>query len=156
MVRRPRLHLIRFHGVLAPNAKLRAAIVASPAHHATEHSADHAHAHSSPARMSWARACSNAYSMIDIEYCPQGDGTMRIIAFITEPHAIKAILAHLGEPIACAHRGPPLAARRCGTWRSRRCPTGLTPPTRAGLRLRPAPIRVTVRASSRTWPSLLP
>ena len=30
LVPRPRLHLIRFHGVLAPNAKLRAAIVPPP------------------------------------------------------------------------------------------------------------------------------
>jgi hypothetical protein len=30
LVPRPRLHLIRFHGVLAPHAKLRAAIVPSP------------------------------------------------------------------------------------------------------------------------------
>ena len=30
LVPRPRLHLIRFHGVLAPYAKLRAAIVARP------------------------------------------------------------------------------------------------------------------------------
>ena len=27
LVPRPRLHLIRFHGVLAPNAKLRATVV---------------------------------------------------------------------------------------------------------------------------------
>jgi Putative transposase len=27
---RPRLHLIRFHGVLAPNAKLRSEIIPSP------------------------------------------------------------------------------------------------------------------------------
>ena len=30
LVPRPRLHLIRFHGVLAPHAKLRAAIVPDP------------------------------------------------------------------------------------------------------------------------------
>ncbi len=30
LVLRPRLHLIRFHGVLAPNAGLRAAIVPGP------------------------------------------------------------------------------------------------------------------------------
>jgi len=42
LVLRPRLHLIRFHGVLAPHAKLRAAIVAPPARQATEHPADHA------------------------------------------------------------------------------------------------------------------
>ena len=32
----PRLHLIRFHGVLAPNAKLRSQIVPAPAERATE------------------------------------------------------------------------------------------------------------------------
>ncbi len=51
LVPRPRLPLIRFHGVLAPNAKLRAAIVPPPAH--STHAAEHAH--HSPARMSWAR-----------------------------------------------------------------------------------------------------
>ena len=54
LVPRPRLHLIRFHGVLAPNARLRAAIVPSPPENTTEHAADHAHAQGAPARMSWA------------------------------------------------------------------------------------------------------
>jgi hypothetical protein len=31
LVSRPRLHLIRFHGVLAPNAKLRSQRVSAPA-----------------------------------------------------------------------------------------------------------------------------
>jgi len=39
LVPRPRLHLIRFHGVLAPHAKLRAAIIPQAAHK-----------HSAPAR----------------------------------------------------------------------------------------------------------
>jgi hypothetical protein len=39
---RPRLHLIRFHGLLAPHAKLRAAIVPRPAENATGHAAHHA------------------------------------------------------------------------------------------------------------------
>ena len=30
LVPRPRLHLIRFHGVLAPNAKIRGKIIRSP------------------------------------------------------------------------------------------------------------------------------
>jgi hypothetical protein len=46
----PRLHLIRFHGVLAPNAKLRREIVPSPPQQATAPACDHA-----PARLSWAR-----------------------------------------------------------------------------------------------------
>jgi hypothetical protein len=37
LVPRPRLHLIRFHGVLAPHAKLRAAIVPIPAQITTAH-----------------------------------------------------------------------------------------------------------------------
>jgi Putative transposase len=36
LVPRPRLHLIRFHGVLAPNAKLRSKIVPAPAERAPE------------------------------------------------------------------------------------------------------------------------
>jgi len=42
LVPRPRLHLIRFHGVLAPNAKLRSKIVPAPAERATEPLTDHA------------------------------------------------------------------------------------------------------------------
>jgi hypothetical protein len=50
LVPRPRLHLIRFHGVLAPHAKLRAAIIPQPTH---ENSAPvHEHAHGQSARMS--------------------------------------------------------------------------------------------------------
>ena len=53
LVPRPRLHLIRFHGVLAPNARLRAAIVPGAAEKSSEHAARPAH--EAAARMSWAR-----------------------------------------------------------------------------------------------------
>jgi len=43
-VARPRLHLIRFHGVLAPNAKLRAAVVPGTVENPNEPSTEHAHA----------------------------------------------------------------------------------------------------------------
>ena len=36
----PRLHLIRFHGVLAPNTKSRSEIIPSPVEQATEHSTE--------------------------------------------------------------------------------------------------------------------
>jgi hypothetical protein len=55
--------------VLAPHAKLRAAIVASPAQQATAHPADHAHAPGSSERMSWACLLKRVFD-IDIEYCP--------------------------------------------------------------------------------------
>ena len=50
LVPRPRLHLIRFYGVLAPNAKLRSQIIPSP----PEPAIDRAHAQGD-GRMSWAR-----------------------------------------------------------------------------------------------------
>jgi hypothetical protein len=61
-MKRPKL----LHGVLAPHATLRAAIVPSPAQQATEHPADHAHAHGSAARMSWALLLRRVFD-IDME-----------------------------------------------------------------------------------------
>ncbi len=57
LVPRPRLHLIRFHGVLAPNAKLRSAIVPQPAKNQPSPSPNLAQASgsSAPVRISWAR-----------------------------------------------------------------------------------------------------
>src|SRR5262245_48887393 len=52
LVPRPRLHLIRFHGVLAPNAKLRSKIVPAPPERATETSSEGSHAQGPPPRMS--------------------------------------------------------------------------------------------------------
>jgi hypothetical protein len=110
LVPRPRLHLIRFHGVLAPHAKLRAAIVPSPAENATAHSADHAHAHRSPARMSWARLLKRVFD-IDIERCPNCGSALKIIAAIEDPPVIVRILTHLGLPTRAPPRSPvrPLA-----------------------------------------------
>ena len=87
LVPRPRLHLIRFHGVLAPNAKLRSAVVPAPVQSATVGEGDctHAHAHSAPVRMSWARLLKRVYD-IDIEHCPACGGKLKIIAVpSTEP-----------------------------------------------------------------------
>jgi hypothetical protein len=63
LVPRPRLHLIRFHGVLAPNAKLRAAIVLSPPDSTSDHAAEHAHG--APARLL------KLLFDISIEHCSQ-------------------------------------------------------------------------------------
>jgi ribosomal protein S27E len=105
LVPRPRLHLIRFHGVLAPNAKLRAAIVPTPAGHATGHTADQAPAHGAPARMSWARLLKRVFD-IDIEHCPNCAGSLKIIAAIEDPPVIVRILAHLGLPTRAPPRSP--------------------------------------------------
>ena len=85
LVPRPRLHLIRFdrlragrfHGVLAPNAKLRCEIIPSPAEHAAEHLTDHAHAQGASARTSWARLLKRVF---DIDHCSNCGGALKIIA----------------------------------------------------------------------------
>jgi hypothetical protein len=105
LVPRPRLHLIRFHGVLAPNATLRAAIVPSAPENTTAQPAEHAHAHEAPARMSWARLLKRVFD-IDIEHCPNCGGNLKLIAAIEEPPVIVRILAHLGLPTRAQPRSP--------------------------------------------------
>ena len=52
LVSRPRLHPMRFHGVLAPNAKLRSQVVPVPVPRVTAGEGDCAHAYSAPVRLS--------------------------------------------------------------------------------------------------------
>jgi hypothetical protein len=104
LVPRPRLHLIRFHGVLAPNAKLRASIVPGVVEKPSEPAQEHTNA---PARMSWARLLKRVFDL-DIEHCPRCGGALKIIAAIEEPGVIRGILTHLGLPA----RAPPRAAAR--------------------------------------------
>lgn len=108
LVPRPRLHLFCFHGMLAPNAGLRAAIVLGSAHDTSERVDEHAHG--APARMGWARLLKRVFD-IDLEHCPQCGGEVKMIAAIEEPAAIVGILTHLGLPARAPPRAParPLA-----------------------------------------------
>jgi hypothetical protein len=114
LIPRPRLHLIRFHGVLAPNAKLRALVVpqglaqpeeATEAAAATECEAEAETAQGRPGRISWARLLKPVFD-IDMQHCPNcGGGELKIIAAILERPVIEKILKHLGlEP-----QPPPIA-----------------------------------------------
>ncbi len=103
LVPRPRLHLIRLHGVLAPNAKLRSEIIPGPLENTSEHAANHAHG--ATARMSWARLLKRVFD-IDIEHCPRCGGRLKIIAAIEEPPVIARILTHLGLPARAPPRTP--------------------------------------------------
>ena len=105
LVPRPRLHLIRFHGVLAPHAELRAAIVPSPAQNTRHDGVDHAHVHGAPARLSWARLLKRVFDL-DIERCSNCAGSLKIIAAIEDPPMIVRILAHLGLPTRAPPRPP--------------------------------------------------
>ena len=99
LVPRPRLHLIRFHGVLAPNAKLRALVVPQGPEQATgesEHIAAEAGCmHGRQPRISWARLLKRVFE-IDLQHCPNCGGELKIIAAILESAVIERILAQLG------------------------------------------------------------
>ncbi len=116
LVPRPRLHLIRFHGVLAPNAKLRLGVVPVPPPPATKpaHADDCAHlsAGSAKGRMRWAQLLKRVFD-IDIEHCPQCGGQLKLIAAIEEPAAIARILTHLGLAAQPPPRAPAVRMDLC-------------------------------------------
>ena len=109
LVPRPRLHLIRFHGVLAPNAALRAQIVPEEADQTTvsSHETGEAPAASTRARLSWAQLLKRVFA-IDITTYPQCGGTLTLLAAIEDPTVTIKILTHLGLP----SRAPPRAPAR--------------------------------------------
>jgi len=104
LVPRPRLHRIRFHGVLAPNAKLRPPVVP---HVPPEQEAPATEAAAAvvceietvqarPHRIRWARLLKRVLD-IDMQHCPNGgSGGLKIIAAILERPVIEKILTHLG------------------------------------------------------------
>ena len=96
---RPRLHLIRFHGVLAANAEMRAQVVpqgpVEPADAAQPAACEANCAHHRPVRMSWARLLKRVFEL-DLEHCPNCGGELKIIAAILEASVIEPILTHPG------------------------------------------------------------
>ncbi len=113
----PRLHRHRYHGVLAPNAPLRAAVTAlarapaAPQSHpaATEPVGGEGHRRS-PARYLWARLLARIYEVFPL-VCTQCGTEMRIVAFLTDTASVTRILEHIGEPtkppVLSPARGPP-------------------------------------------------
>ena len=103
LVPRPRLHLIRYHGVLAPNARLRPLVVPQKpevqeraAEVAVAGGCDVQTVQSRPCRVSWARLLKRVFD-IDMQHCPNcGAGELKIIAAILERQVIEKILGHLG------------------------------------------------------------
>jgi hypothetical protein len=116
----PRVHRHRYHGVLAPNARMRARVVAmanasgvepQPSTTALSPDSDHApdagpHAHPA-ARSRWARLLARIYEVFPLR-CPECGHTMRILALLNDPTPIHAILQHLDLPTS----PPPIAPAR--------------------------------------------
>ncbi|HZD04045.1 MAG TPA: transposase [Longimicrobiales bacterium] len=127
----PRMHRHRYHGVLAPNAGLRAQVVAigrseaddvvvsrtaeedetveSPPSHVPEPSrSSGSSARGHPPKVGrWAQLLARIYQVLPL-LCPSCGGDMRILAFLTDPPVVQGILLHLDLP----HRPPPLTPAR--------------------------------------------
>ena len=105
---RPRLHLIRFHGVLAPNAKLRAKVVPRPREEPAQgvpSPEDTKAAQGRPMRLGWAKLLKRVFNL-DLEHCPNCGGELKVIAAILERPAIEKILTHVGLDARPPPRSP--------------------------------------------------
>ncbi len=105
LIPRPRHNLVRYHGVLAPNARLRPHIV--PATKRRKNPKNHNPDHPSPgtpptiaslheiptAPLTWAQRLKRVFQ-IEITRCPKCGGKLRVISDITDPVVINKILNH--------------------------------------------------------------
>ena len=85
LVPRPRLHLIHFRGVLAPNATLRARVMPQEAEASAQGAkpaeCEAGFAHHRPVRLSWDKLLERVFE-VDMEHCPSRGGEHKIIAAI--------------------------------------------------------------------------
>jgi hypothetical protein len=113
----PRFHLLRVHGVFAPNSKLRSLVVPKPPMPAPQEGApsdkQRERPWPSPYRLDWAAALKRVHG-VDVLKCARCCGRLVVLAFIEKLAAVRAILDHLAlpsspQPLGKA-RGPPQAA----------------------------------------------
>lgn len=124
LVPAPRVHLTRFHGILAAAAKWRALIIPTPVEEHNEQpmtlpssppdplsesaqtsvEAAASAAIASPRNYTWALLMMRVFAL-DVLQCQRCGGRLRILAAIHPPETTRKILVHLGLP----SRAPPLA-----------------------------------------------
>jgi hypothetical protein len=123
----PRQNQTRYHGVFAAHAKLRRAVTALvPASISRPARAGHAHAADDarprqPSRLPWAELFRRVFRQ-DLEVCPRCAGDVRVLAAITDPDVITAILDHLDLPTEPPSVAPARAPPQLPFW-----PDGVDP-----------------------------
>ena len=105
---RPKAHLVRYHGVFAPNARQRADIVARPKVAVKVSANDEGESNVGVAPISWMARLKRVFA-IDLQHCPHCGGELRVIAVITEPGVISRILQHMELDGSEQPRAPPLS-----------------------------------------------
>jgi len=119
LIHPPRIHRHRYHGVLAPNAKLRYQVIALGREQggaqelpsglldtqSVAGSQGGAPGHRRSSR--WASLIARIYDVLPL-VCPSCGASMSIIAFVTDPVPVRSILTYLDLP----SRPPPLSPAR--------------------------------------------
>ena len=107
------MHLTRYHGVFAPQSRLRAAITPARRGAGRKVATQDAEAPAVPKHvaMSWAQRLKRVFA-IEIDTCARCQGRLRVIAGLEEPQRIARILAHRERSMDMAEREHlPMAAR---------------------------------------------
>jgi hypothetical protein len=116
----PRQCQTRYHGAFAAHATLRAAVTAlvpdglDPPPHG-HRPAGAPSTPPRPSRLPWAELFRRVFRE-DLLVCPRCTGRMRVLAAITDPDAIHAILTHLGLPTKPAPVAPARAPPQVSLW----------------------------------------
>jgi hypothetical protein len=118
LVPKPRVNLIRFHGVFGPNSTYRALVTPAKRGKGKSAQAFDETQDQTPAEhraaMTWAKRLKRVFK-IDIDTCSKCGAAVKIIASVEDPTVIRIILAHLNAKSAFAgtslllpeSRGPP-------------------------------------------------
>ena len=91
------MHRVRFHGLLAPNSKLRSKVIPKPKERTETNHGRVADPHQRQRKMSWAKLLKRTFN-IDVLTCPLCSGNCKIISAIQDKKAITNILRHLNLP----------------------------------------------------------
>jgi len=106
LIPRPRKNLLVYHGVLAPNARLRPRIVTL----GRTTNSEPALIKTKRPHRAWADLMRRTFA-IDVTTCPKCGGRLRLMAILLNPRAAVAILRSLGLPheriTLAPSRGPP-------------------------------------------------
>jgi hypothetical protein len=110
LVPKPRVNLIRFHGIFAPNSKYRSRVTPAKRGRRIRAGTSDAAEDRTPAgrraAMTWAQRLKRVFN-IDIDVCGHCGGAVRIIGCIEDPVVIEKILTHLDKKEASAARRLP-------------------------------------------------
>ena len=93
LVPRPRAHLVRYHGLFAPNARYRHLFVTHNT--SVSSAAPNQNTREPPtAPMTWMARLTRAFG-IELSTCPKCGGKLRVIGEVTQPDTIARILKHV-------------------------------------------------------------